>query len=85
MLYARQYSRFIEIKNNFGRKKLHGMNQGSNFLGDSFSNRENVRAPIKFRRKIKFQYLKRLFSSRADSSIFTPIAPESLDPSNITS
>ena len=41
---------FEEIKTNFRRKKLHATNQGFNFLGDSFSNRDNVRAPIQFRR-----------------------------------
>ena len=30
-------------------KKLHRTNEGSNFLGNSFSNRGNVRAPIQFR------------------------------------
>ena len=40
------YGRFIEIQSNLRRKKLHRKNQGSNFLGGSFSNRDNVRAPI---------------------------------------
>ena len=43
--------RFIEIQSNLRRKKLHRTNQGSNFLGGSFSNRDNVRAPIQFRRE----------------------------------
>ena len=30
------------------RKKLYRMNQGSNFLGGSFSNRDNARSPIQF-------------------------------------
>ena len=34
----------------FGNE-LHRTNQGSNFLGGSFSNRDNVRAPIQFRRE----------------------------------
>ena len=45
------YGRFIEIQSNLRRKKLHRTNQGSNFLGGSFSNRDNVRAPIPFRRE----------------------------------
>ena len=35
--------RFIEIKSNLRRKKLRRTNQGSNFLGGSFSNIGNVR------------------------------------------
>ena len=34
------YGRFIEIQRNFRRKKLHKINQVSNFPGGSFSNRE---------------------------------------------
>ena len=34
----------------FGNE-LHRTNQGSNFLGGSFSNRDSVRAPIQFRRE----------------------------------
>ena len=40
------YSRFTETQSNLRKKKLHSRNQGSNFLGDSFNNRDNVRAPI---------------------------------------
>ena len=43
------------------RKKLHRTNQGSNFLGGSFSNRDNVRAPIQFRRESQPQHAKRRF------------------------
>ena len=54
------YGRFIiEIKSNLRRKKLHRMNQGSNFLGGSFSNKNNVRAPIQVRREGQPQHLKR--------------------------
>ena len=35
------------------------MNQGSNFLVGSFSNKDNVRAPIQFRRESQPQHLKR--------------------------
>ena len=41
--------RFIENKSKLRRKKHDRRNQGSNFLGGSFSNRGNVRAPIQFR------------------------------------
>ena len=41
------YGRFIGILSNLRGKKLHRTTQGSNFLGGSFSNRDNVRAPIK--------------------------------------
>ena len=50
-LHARLYGKIIEIKNNFRRKKLHRPNQGFNLLGDSFSNRNIVRAIIEFRRE----------------------------------
>ena len=39
--HANLYGSSIEIKTNFLRKKLHRTNQGSNFLGGSFSNTEN--------------------------------------------
>ena len=61
LLHTWPYGRFIEIKSNLRRKKLHRTNQGSNFLGGSFSNRDNVRAPIQFRRKSQPQHLKRWF------------------------
>ena len=61
VFHARLYGRFIEIQSNPRRRKLHRTNQGSNFLGGSFSNRDNVRAPNQFRRKRQPQHLKRLF------------------------
>ena len=36
--HGRLSGRFIEIKSNLTRKKLHRTNQGSNFLEDKFSN-----------------------------------------------
>ena len=42
VFHARSYGRFIEIQSNLSRKKLHTSNQGSNFLGDSFSNRDKI-------------------------------------------
>ena len=49
----------IEIQSNSRRNKLHRTNQGSNFLGDSFSGRENVKALIQFSRESQRQQLKR--------------------------
>ena len=45
------YYRFIEIKGNPRKKKYYTNNQNFNFLGGSFSNRENVRTPIQFKAK----------------------------------
>ena len=61
------------------------MNQGSNFLGGTFSNRDSVTAPIQFRREINPSILKEDFSSRTNSSVFTLIAPVLLDQSDKTS
>ena len=58
--HARLYGRFIEIKSNLRKKKLHRTNQGSNLPGDSFSSSENVTNPIQFRRKQQPKHLKRL-------------------------
>ena len=56
-----RYGRFLQIQSNLGRKKLHRTNQGSNFLESSFSNRDNVKAKIQFRRGSQPQHLKRWF------------------------
>ena len=54
------YGRFIDIETNLRRKKLHITKQGSNFLGGSCSNRDNVKAaPIQFGRESQPQLLKR--------------------------
>ena len=81
LLHARPYDGFIEIQSNLRRKKINRINQLSNFLGGGFSNRQNVRAPIQFRREIQPQHL----FSRTDLSIFTSIALVFLDQSNKTS
>ena len=73
--HAWPYGRFIAIQSNLRRKKLQKTNQGSNFLGSSFSNRENIRAPIQFRRESQTQ-------QTTDPSILTTIAPALLDWSN---
>ena len=61
VFHARLSGRFIEIQSNFRRKKLHGSNQDPNFLRDSYSNRDNVRTPIQFKRESQFEHLKRWF------------------------
>ena len=55
------YARFIEIQSNLMRKKLHRMNQDSYFPGGRFSNRDNVRSPIQFRRESQPQHLEKSF------------------------
>ena len=49
--HAWPYDRFIEIQSNLNRNKFHRANQGSNFLGGSFSNGDDLRAPIQFGRE----------------------------------
>ena len=64
VFHASLYDRFIEVQKNLRRKKLHGTNQGSNFLRGSFSSRGNVRAPMQFRREYPPpQHLERVQSS----------------------
>ena len=55
------YGRFLDIHSNLERKKFLRTNQGSNFSEGSFTNRDNVRAPIKFRRESQPQHLKRWY------------------------
>ena len=59
VFHAWVYGRFIEIQSNPRRKKFRRTYQGSNFVGGSFRSRDNVRAPIKFRRESQSQHLKR--------------------------
>ena len=59
VFHAWPYGRFIEIESNLRRKKLHRTNQGPNLIGGSFSNRDDVRAPIQFGRESQPQHLKR--------------------------
>ena len=58
VFYARSNGRLIVIQSNLRRKKLH-----MKFLGDSFSNRDNVRAPIEVRRNVNPSILQDDFSS----------------------
>ena len=69
VFHAWPYSRFIEIQSNLRRKNRHRANQGSNFLGGTFSNRDNERAPIQFRTESQSHTIKDKFSSRTDPSI----------------
>ena len=39
---ARPYGRFINIQSKLRRESLHETNQGPNFLGGNFSNRDNL-------------------------------------------
>ena len=51
VFHARPYGRFIKIQGKLTRKKLQRTNQSSSFIGVSFSNRDNISAPIQFRRE----------------------------------
>ena len=74
----------MDIQSTCRGKKLHRMNQGSNFLGGTVSDRGNVSVSIQFRRDIQPQHLnfKDDFSSRTDPSIVTSLALVLLDQSN---
>ena len=61
VFHAWTYGRFIKIQSNLRRKKLHRTNQGSSLLRSSFSNRDDVIAPIQFSREIQPQNLNRGF------------------------
>ena len=54
-------------------------------FSDNFTNRDNLRASVRFRRESQPTILKYDFSSRTDPSIFVSIAPVLLDWSNKTS
>ena len=85
VFYTRLYGKFIKMTSSFRRKKLHRTNQGFNFLGDSFGNEDNTRAPIQFWRERESQHIESWFFLRKDPSIFISIAPELLDRSKETS
>ena len=59
VFHARLYGGFIEIQSNLRVKELYRTNQGPYFIGGSFSNTDNVRAPIQLRRESQPQHLKR--------------------------
>ena len=79
-----KYGRFTEIKSNLRRETLHRTNQGSNFIGGSFSNRDNVMAPIQLEETVNSSIFKDDFSSKTDPSLFTSIAKVLLNWSNKT-
>ena len=70
VFHAWSHGRLVEMQINHRRKKIHRMNQGSNFLKGSFSNRDNVRASIQFRRESQPQHLKRSVFLKSRSIIF---------------
>ena len=83
VFHAWLYGRLIEIQSSLRRKKVHRTSQDYNFPGESFRNRDNVRASIQCRRENQPQQLKKKdFSSRTVPSIFTSIPPVLLDKSN---
>ena len=57
IFHKQPYGRFIGIQGNLKRKKFHITNQGSNFTGGSFSNRDNARGLIQFRRESQPKHL----------------------------
>ena len=69
VFHALLYCRFIEIQSNLRRKKRLRMNQGSNFLGGMFNDRDNARAQIQFRREINPSISEDDFFLRTDPSI----------------
>ena len=75
----------LEIQSNLRRKKLHRMSQGSNLLGGSFSNSNNVRAQPNLEERVNPNTLKEDFFSRTDQFIFTSILSVFLDQSKETS
>ena len=56
---ALPYGNFIKIKRNLREEKLPSMNQGTDFLGDRFSERDIVRASIQLRRQRQSHHFKR--------------------------
>lgn len=65
--------RFTETKHSLKRKKYLKINQGSNIVRDSFSNRDNVNISVQFKSERQSLYL---LLSRAALSIFTSLARE---------
>ena len=59
VLHTRPFGRFIEILSNLRSKKRHKANQGSRFIEDSFSNRDNVTTAIQFKSERQPHHLKR--------------------------
>ena len=79
VFHACPYGRFIEIESNLRRKKLHRMNQGSNFLGGSFSNRDNVRPQSNLKEKVNHR-----FPSSTSSKCFDTIVQQGITTSFVS-
>ena len=56
--HTKLYSRFLEIKSKFQRKKLYRTNHGFNFLGGGLRNGGSVRPPIQLVKKDSLSILK---------------------------
>ena len=87
---VRSYGRFVERKSKVRRKKLHRINQGSNFPRGSFGSADNVRVSIQFRRRRQSQHLQRQFSIKIRPIYFyinstTVIRPVSCNKQNFSS
>ena len=72
----------LEIQINLRRNKLHRTNKGSDFLRGSFSNRNNVRTPIQFRKEYRPKHLKIWLFFKNRPIHFTSIAAVFFDQSN---
>ena len=82
--HGRFHGRFIELQSHLRRKELDIMNQGSNFLGDGFSNRGNVRAPIQYRRERQPQHFHRpIYFDINGTSVIRPVKRNQLNFSSI--
>ena len=73
------------MQSNLRRKKLRRMNHSCDFLGGSFSNRDNDEPQSNLEEKVNPRFVKGDFYPREDPTIFTSIAPVLLDWSNETS
>ena len=72
VFHAWSPGRLVKMQSNLRRMKLHRTNQGSNFLGGSFINRDNARAQSNLEEKVNSRILiKDYFSSRTDPSNLT--------------
>ena len=78
LFQARPYGRFTEIQNDLRIKKLHRLNQGSDFLGHSFSEKKYISELQSNLEETVSPSINDDFSS-VDSTIFTSIAPELSD------
>ena len=74
IFHATLYGWLVDIKIKYRITKLNRTNQGSNVLGGSFNNGDNVKVPFQFRRETDSRsILQDNFSSKTDLSSFTSI------------